>query len=150
MNETNRKSRYQAAILRSDEILLIRHQEHMGGRTYWLLPGGGREEGESEIECVRREVREETGLEVRVERLLYEARSMNPASIYQSYKTYLCTPIAGEPSPGYEPEEDASALYGIVEVRWVNLWDEGNWDDRMRTDPITHTNLTRVRRALKP
>ena len=36
-----RHTRYQAAILRGSQILLIRHQEHQGGRSYWLLPGAG-------------------------------------------------------------------------------------------------------------
>ena len=56
-----RHTRYQAAIMIGSQILLIRHEEHNHGRTYWLLPGGGREDGESEEECVIREMREETG-----------------------------------------------------------------------------------------
>jgi ADP-ribose pyrophosphatase YjhB (NUDIX family) len=48
--------RYQAAIFRDDEILLIKCREQTSGRVYWLLPGGGRETGETEIECVQREV----------------------------------------------------------------------------------------------
>lgn len=55
-----RKTRYQAAIMSGEEILLIKHQEHKSGRAYWLLPGGGIEDGETEVKCVEREVREET------------------------------------------------------------------------------------------
>ena len=44
-----RKTRYQAAILRGDQILMIRHREHADGRTYWVLPGGGIEAGESVV-----------------------------------------------------------------------------------------------------
>jgi ADP-ribose pyrophosphatase YjhB (NUDIX family) len=35
----------------------------------WCIPGGAMEAGESAEECCRREVREETGLEVRLKRL---------------------------------------------------------------------------------
>ena len=34
------------------------------GAVEWGLPGGWREPGESVVECVLREVREETGLEL--------------------------------------------------------------------------------------
>jgi ADP-ribose pyrophosphatase YjhB (NUDIX family) len=144
----SRQTRYQAAIMRGSEILLIRQLEYKDGRTYWLLPGGGREGNESEEDCVRREMREETDLEVQIERLLLTYRSTWPNAIYKDYKTYLCSPGSGEARPGYEPEIEASAVYGIVEVRWVDLWDETGWDDRMRSDPITYANLERIRKAL--
>lgn len=144
-----RHTRYQAAIMRGSQILLIRHENHHGARTYWLLPGGGREGGESEEECVRREMREETGLEVRVERLLEEHDSTHPNLVYAHYKTYLCTPVSGEAQPGYEPELEASSIYKIAEVRWVDIWDESGWDPLMRDDPITAANLDYVQRALR-
>ena len=53
-----------------EEILLIKHQEHKNGRAYWLLPGGGIEDSETEVQCAEREVREETNLEVKVACLL--------------------------------------------------------------------------------
>jgi len=62
--------RYQGAIVNEQQILLIRHKEPASGQSYWLLPGGGKEDGETEEGCVIREIREETHLEVKVERLL--------------------------------------------------------------------------------
>jgi len=59
-----RTTRYQAAIIRGEDILLIKNREHGNGRAYWLLPGGGIEAGETEIERVQREAHEETNLEV--------------------------------------------------------------------------------------
>ena len=41
-------------------------------RSYWTLPGGGLEAGETPAEAAVREVHEETGLQVRAVRLLFE------------------------------------------------------------------------------
>lgn len=43
-----------------DGILLCRHEKP--GREYWLLPGGGVNSGESLVQALRRELREELGL----------------------------------------------------------------------------------------
>lgn len=61
--------RAQVVLLRGDRILLARHQR--GAAHYWVLPGGGVEPGESPEEAAVREVWEETGLRVRLLRLLF-------------------------------------------------------------------------------
>lgn len=147
---TSRNTRYQAAILRGAEILLIRHREHADGRTYWVLPGGRIEAGETEMECVRREVLEETNLDVRVEALLLdEPPFVDNGGPYQRFKTYVCHPLAGEAAPGYEPELDASAIYAIVEVAWFNLADQATWIDIVANDPIIAPMLRRIWTALQ-
>ena len=142
-----RFARYQGAIVREHHILLIKHTRHDDGRAYWVLPGGGRDPGETEEDCVRREMREETHLEVRVDRLLLDLPAHDD-SIYQRYKTYLCTPVAGQARPGYEPEPDAAQAYAISEVAWFDLRDEATWDPLAIGDPYTYPQLRRIRSEL--
>ena len=54
-----------AIILHSDHILLVKARD----KANWQLPGGRIESGESPVDAVVREVKEETGLEARVGRL---------------------------------------------------------------------------------
>ena len=145
-----RKNRYQAAILHEGKLLLIQHREHESGRAYWLIPGGGREEGESEEETVRREAREETNLDVRVEGLLLDdPNPIKNATYYQRFKTYLCTPLTLNAAPGYEPEPEVAAFYAIAAVKWVTLADESTWGEDVLSDYITASLLRRVREAVE-
>jgi ADP-ribose pyrophosphatase YjhB (NUDIX family) len=51
-----------SALLRwNDRVLLCRHEKP--GKEYWLLPGGGVNAGESLVDALHRELREEVGLE---------------------------------------------------------------------------------------
>ena len=142
-----RHTRYQGAIIKDDKILLIRHTEHESGRTYWVIPGGGREADETETECVIREMLEETNLEVGVKRLLVESSIPNDRT-YKTRKTYLCNIVSGQASPGYEPEEDAAALYAITEVAWFDLCSEESWEASIFDNHIAYPVLQDIRREL--
>ncbi len=87
-----------AIIHREDRVLLTRRPANglLGG--LWEFPGGKQEEGETLPECLRREIREELGVEIEVG---------EPFGIYRHAYThfkvqlhaFFCTLIRGEPQP---------------------------------------------------
>jgi len=142
-----KRIRYQAAIIRDDYILLIKHHEYGTGREYWIIPGGGREDGESEAECVQREMREETHLEVRVEQLLLD-EEIEPDKFYDRTKTFLCRIVSGKAAPGYEPEAIEAGHSAIVETQWFDLWHPETWDTPLIADRITFPLMQKMQAAM--
>lgn len=142
----SRVIRYQGAVIRDDHILLVKHREHATGRSYWIIPGGGREENETEEACVQREILEETHLVVTIERLLLDEAALTGP--YQRRKTYLCSVGMGDALPGYEPETEAAQRYAITEVGWFNLLHPASWDDQIKTDSITYPLLQKIQAIL--
>ena len=142
-----RTIRCQGAIVRDHQLLLIQHREHATGRAYWLLPGGGQEGTETEIDCVIREMREETGLDVAVERLLLDV-SDYPGGVYQRLHTYLCRVTGGQAAPGYEPEVEAADFYAIAAVAWFDLRAPAAWPPEVLADPVSRPQIEHIRAAL--
>ena len=75
MNELNaqneRYPRVRVAVIIIDDgkIVLVRHEKY--GKTYWVLPGGGVDFGESLEEAAVREVKEEINLDIAVDKLVF-------------------------------------------------------------------------------
>lgn len=63
-------------VNKENKILLVRHKK--GNQRYWVLPGGRLEYGETFEECAIRELKEETGLDVEVERFLFLSEALAP------------------------------------------------------------------------
>ncbi len=75
------------------EILLVRHRK--GSRQYWVLPGGRLEYGETFNECAVRELKEETGLEIAVEGLIFLSEAIAPDRSRHIVNIYVKAKILG-------------------------------------------------------
>jgi 8-oxo-dGTP pyrophosphatase MutT (NUDIX family) len=93
------------------QLLLVRHGDPRTGEEYWVLPGGGREKGETLAACAVREVFEETGLEVRVIR-----RLRVPADAPSvTYGLFLAAPVTHQEAA---PTVDLSAERYLRGAAW--------------------------------
>ena len=68
-----------AVVLRGERLLVIRRSQHVRAPGMHCFPGGAIEEGETEIEAVRREMIEELALVAQPQRLLW--RSTTPWNV---------------------------------------------------------------------
>jgi len=103
--------RVAVCLVDADQILLVLHRKD--GRDYWLLPGGGVEVGETLADAARREVREETGYEVEVGRLIIVCESLEPGGRHLVNLVFAGRIAAGELCAGRD--------HRLVDARWSAL-----------------------------
>ena len=122
-----------AVVVDQNGVLLVqRGREPLNGK--WSLPGGALELGESLVDGIVREVREETGLEVEavelielVDRVVKQPSSEGERIRYHYViADYLCRVLGGE----LRAASDADA------VRWV---ERAEWNNHsaLALDPVT-------------
>lgn len=93
------------AVFRDNKILLVRERSD----GFWTLPGGWADVNESPAENVMREIREESGFETRVVKLLAvfdrSKHPHEPAFPFHVYKFFLrCEIIGGSAAPSSETD----------------------------------------------
>ena len=94
-----------AGIIFIDGKIALMHRKDVLKRPempeYYTIPGGGLEEGETEEEGTKREIKQEFGIEVRIVKKLYEMKStkFNQKELY-----YLCEYVSGKFGTGQGPE----------------------------------------------
>ena len=88
------KTRASALIFVNGKLVITKHNAPDCG-IYYLLPGGGIELGESPEDAIKREVKEECGIEVEVKRLVYFKSGYTDKDNYLDL-IFLCNKLGGE------------------------------------------------------
>lgn len=86
-----------AVIEQSDRFLVTRRQAGVPLAGYWEFPGGKCEPGESAVECLRREIREELQTDVIVGDEIYATAHEDPARFVELH--FFRCELAAEPRP---------------------------------------------------
>ena len=91
------------------EILLIKHIKS----GYWSFPKGHVENGETEEETAKREIKEETGIDVYIDSGFRETVTYSPRKDAKKEVVYF---VARAKNYDYTPQ-----LEEISEIRWVGI-----------------------------
>jgi 8-oxo-dGTP diphosphatase len=86
-----------AVIERDDGFLVTRRQQGVHLEGYWEFPGGKCDEGESLTDCLRRELREELGVECRVGDEIFTVTHHYPERSVELH--FFRCDLAGDPRP---------------------------------------------------
>lgn len=110
------RQRVSAIIVNDKKILLIHRIKN--NTEYYVFPGGGKEEGESDNDAVKREVKEETNLDVENIKFAFDDTEILPNG--DSNKFYFVAVSDGEPKLiGPELEDFSPSNYYNPE--WIEL-----------------------------
>ncbi len=113
-------------VMNNGKVLLTRETLESGNHR-WIIPGGKVEFGEALEEALLREMKEETGLDIQVEKFLSFKQAIYPQYNYHSIIFFfLARPLNLEFHPNEEPEdigffspEEAAGMDLVHSARWI-------------------------------
>ncbi len=107
-------------------LLLVKHKPARGGfwQGKWICPGGSLELGETIEEGIKREVKEETNLEIELIKPIPPfdrvVREGNKVSLHVVYLNYLARLVGGK----LKPESDVGEAVWVEKKRLPEIWKE--------------------------
>jgi len=100
-----------------DRVLLVRFEHPVSGDAWWATVGGGIDPGETDEDALRRELKEEAGLEgFEIGPVVHTREHTFPWAgrlIHQRERFHVVRVHAHEPAPTIDVAEE-----GVTEVRW--------------------------------
>jgi len=121
--------RVRAIIIKDNKVLTIKRTKPEG--TFWVFPGGGVEEGETNEKALIRECEEELGVDIAGGDLFWEMDSTTKRTIGHREYFYLCEIKGGKLGSGDGPEFQKDSPYiGKYDIEWINVNDLKNIDLR--------------------
>ncbi|MBU2037088.1 NUDIX domain-containing protein [Patescibacteria group bacterium] len=116
------QKRARAVIIKDKKILLIKRTKN--DSFYWVISGGAVEESETNEKALKRECKEELGVDIQIKELLLEVKSQKPETKSQKEYFYLCDIVGGVLGSGNGPEfQKNSSYYGNYDIEWRNIND---------------------------
>lgn len=106
-----------ALVESKGKVLVARRAENADRGGLWEFPGGKVASGETESECLRREIREELGLTVKVDRRLHPVLYREPDREIQLIP-YFCTIVQGRARPLEHESIHWSEPRDLVGLAW--------------------------------
>lgn len=97
----------QAIVVDDNKILMVK-QYVKGKKIVWTLPGGSVEDGETYCEALKRELFEETGYKIGINRVILDTCDR---------VVYECSIISGEMYCDYRLEDNGD----ILDISWIDL-----------------------------
>lgn len=103
-------------------LLTKRNQEGDKYHGKWQLPGGGLEFGESLEECLKREVKEETGLEIENTQLIPHIHSEVRDGWHGVLIAFLCTPKTPDQQVVLDSEASEYGWFTVEEIEKLDTF----------------------------